>query len=121
MNTGLQKIQSFWKYFLSFGIAILLSTNFTFFYEPCDSSKIRGCTLRALTMDVPFGKGAHYVDVAQSQALRDISTEMTLELWIKPVRQPDKIQFIAGLWGPGKDKNDAFPEPWRLVRPLVPN
>ncbi|MFC2130776.1 LamG-like jellyroll fold domain-containing protein [Bacteroidota bacterium] len=108
MNIWGEKIESFWKKFHLFGILFLVFTYSAYSYEPCDSSALRYCALRALTMDLPFGKGAHYVDVAQSQALKDISTEMTLELWIKPVRQPGKIQFIAGLWGPGRDKNDAW-------------
>ena len=65
-----------------------------FAYEECDS--LRHCTLRALTLSVTYGKGAHYIDVDRSPAQNTIKDQLTVELWMNVTRQPGKKQFIAG-------------------------
>ena len=64
----------------------------------CDS--VRSCTGNALTLSNPSGQTAHYVDVEKGTAIQNITTELTVEMWIKPQRQAGKIQYIAGLWDP---------------------
>lgn len=76
------------------------------FPAKCDS--IKDCIGNALKIQVTSGKGAQYVDVDTSAALRSLSSAMTFEAWIKPSPQPGKRQFIGGLWGPNKDNNDQW-------------
>ncbi len=74
--------------------------------EKCDS--LKDCTGRALSLAVTTGTGAHYVDVPMQKSLTNIRNEFTVELWVKPDRQPGKREYIAGLWGPLYDKNDVW-------------
>ncbi|MBS1910561.1 MAG: choice-of-anchor D domain-containing protein [Bacteroidetes bacterium] len=76
------------------------------FPAQCDGDK--SCVGNALTIDVTVGKGAQYVDVDTSAQIRSLSSAITFESWIKPVQQPGKRQFVAGLWGPNKDNNDQW-------------
>lgn len=78
----------------------------TLSYEPCDT--VRSCIGNALTLTVTQGKGAHYVDVEKTKSMNKLRDSMTIEFWMKPERQAGKTQFIAGLWGPGEDKNDVW-------------
>ncbi len=94
------------KFYILLFFMIILTYSEVYSYEICDS--LRECTGRALTLSVPFGKGAHYVDVDKTQAQDNITDQMTVDFWMKPIRQPNKIQFIAGLWGPGRDRNDVW-------------
>ncbi len=74
--------------------------------EKCDS--IRDCTGRALNFQVTSGSGAQYVDVPMRQSLTSLSSEFTVDMWLKPERQPGKREYIAGVWGPLVDKNDSW-------------
>lgn len=74
--------------------------------EKCDS--LKDCTGRALSLAVTTGTGAHYVDVPMQKSLTNIKSEFTVELWVKPERQPGKREYITGLWGPLYDKNDVW-------------
>jgi hypothetical protein len=62
----------------------------------------------ALTISVTSGKGAQYVDVDLTNSLKSIKSAMTVDFWIKPTREAGTNQYIAGIWGPGKDKNDSW-------------
>lgn len=77
-----------------------------FSYEPCDT--VRSCLGNALTLTVSQGKGAHYVDVEKTKSISRLKDSMTIEFWMKPERQAGFTQFVAGLWGPGEDKNDVW-------------
>lgn len=77
-----------------------------FAYEECDT--VRACIGNALTLTVPTGKGVHYVDVMKTESHKLMNDAFTFELWMKPQRQAGFTQFIAGLWGPAFDKNDAW-------------
>ncbi len=76
------------------------------FPPKCDADK--SCVGNALTIAITSGKGAQYVDVDTSYVLDDLGTAMTFEAWILPEQQPEKIQYIGGLWGPNKDNNDQW-------------
>lgn len=97
---------------LSFILAIFFCAYNVYgqFPASCDPQSARSCVGNALTLTVPNGKGAHYVDVGGYRIKDKTQTMMTFEAWIKPERQAGKIQFIAGLWGPASDNNDV----WRL-------
>ncbi len=75
-------------------------------YEECDS--IRTCTQNAITFEVTSGKGAHYLEVQNTESIEAIVDSMTVDFWLKAEEQPDKNQFIAGIWGPGDDYNDVW-------------
>ncbi len=85
---------------LIFQQSILLS------FEECDT--VRACLGNALTLTVPTGRGVHYVDVMKTESHKLMNDAFTFELWMKPQRQAGFTQFIAGLWGPSFDKNDAW-------------
>lgn len=87
-------------------ILLLLSFSNLYAWEECDS--VRSCLGNALTLSVNNGKGAHYVDITQTPSQKYFETAFTFELWMKPVRQAGNTQYIAGLWGPGVDKNDSW-------------
>lgn len=75
---------------------------------PASCDKDRSCIGRALTIDVTSGKSAQYVDIDTNAILRSLSTELTVEAWIKPVQQAGKRVYLAGLWGPNTDNNDQW-------------
>lgn len=76
------------------------------FAQSCDS--VKWCSHHAITITATQGKGAQYVDVDTSWRIRSIDTAITFEAWIKPVAQPGKRIWVAGLWGPNKDNNDVW-------------
>lgn len=75
---------------------------------PASCDRDRSCIGRALTIQVTSGKSAQYVDIDSNAILRSLSTELTVEAWIKPEQQPGKRIFLAGLWGPNTDNNDQW-------------
>jgi len=76
------------------------------FPAACDRDK--ACIGNALTIEVTSGKGAQYVDIDSNAVLRTLTDELTVEAWIKPVRQAGKRVYLAGLWGPNRDNNDQW-------------
>jgi len=89
---------------LSFFIPSLLQA-----VAPCDNSNnAQACIGNALTIKVNNGLGAQYVDVKRSTTLDNVSTAMTVEMWLKPNVETGKTQYIAGMWGPSTDKNDVW-------------
>lgn len=74
--------------------------------QNCDADK--SCVGNALTISVTSGKDAQYVDVDNNPSVRNLTTAMSFEAWLKPEAQPGKRQYIAGLWGPNKDANDQW-------------
>lgn len=86
--------------------SILFLTSNAQFPAACDQDK--GCLGNVLTFTVSSGKGAHYVDVDTSSALRNLDSAITFEAWINPKLQPGKRVFIGGVWGPNKDANDQW-------------
>lgn len=72
----------------------------------CDSNK--ACIGRAYTGTVATGQNHHYINVAASPTLRNISTQMTVEMWINATRQSGGRTIIAGIWGPYTDDNDVW-------------
>jgi len=87
---------------LCFGAAELRAQ----FPASCDADK--SCVGNALSTEITFGKGAQYVDVDTSAVLGSLDSAITFEAWIKPIRQPGKRAFVAGLWGPNRDNNDQW-------------
>lgn len=91
---------------------IIFSFSLLFLYqeskgiEPCDS--LRWCVGRTLKYKVTSGKGAHYIDVANSDLLNKLGETLTVEMWLKPGKQSGNTQYICGLWGPGEEKNDSW-------------
>ena len=73
-----------------------------------DCDEVKSCLGRALTLTVNSGKGAHYVDIEKTKLQAQFDSQMTVQMWIKPEKQEGMTQFIAGLWGPAKDKNDVW-------------
>ena len=72
----------------------------------CDQDK--SCVGTALTIERTQGKGAQYVDIDRSPKLMALDTALTFEAWLKPVAQPGRRQYVAGLWGPNRDNNDQW-------------
>jgi hypothetical protein len=98
------KFNKYIAYIIS--LLALLPYQELFAAEKCDS--VKDCTGRALNLSVTTGTGAHYVDVPLQKSLTNIRNEFTVEMWVKPDRQPGKREYIAGLWGPLTDKNDVW-------------
>lgn len=78
------------------------------FGQRADCDVDLSCVGRAMTFSHSAGKGAHYLDVNFAPSQLQLIDKMTVEMWIKPIRQPGKIQFIAGFWGPANDVNDVW-------------
>ncbi len=91
--------------YLLYILAMLSVTNL-FAFEECDS--IRTCTHNAMTFAVSSGKGAHYLEVQDTESLESIADSMTVDFWLKAEEQAGKTQYIAGIWGPGEDYNDVW-------------
>lgn len=87
-------------------LVLRASTGRAQFPAACDKDK--ECVGHALTIAITQDKGAQYVDVDMSYRIYRMDTALTFEAWIAPQRQPGKIQYIAGLWGPNKDNNDQW-------------
>lgn len=87
-------------------LGIIFNSLPTYAYQQCDTS--RSCIGNALTLAVTQGKGAQYVDIDQSPSTKSIKKYLTVDFWMKPEKQTGTKQFIAGLWGPGYDKNDSW-------------
>ena len=100
----MKKIYGFYLYILIINILFIPIKSLS--YEPCDT--VRSCLGNALTLAVTQGKGAHYVDVEKTKSMSRLKDSMTIEFWMKPEKQAGTTQFVAGLWGPGEDKNDVW-------------
>jgi len=72
----------------------------------CDGDK--SCVGRAYTGSVATGQNHHYVNVTPSPSLRNITSQMTVELWVNATRQSGGKVIIAGIWGPYSDDNDVW-------------
>lgn len=82
----------------------LISTSFA--YQPCDT--VRTCVGRTLKFSQTEGKGAHYIDILNTNLTQKVNSNMTFELWLKPERQAGKLQYIGGMWGPADEKYDSW-------------
>jgi hypothetical protein len=88
--------------------SLIFSINESEAYEPCDSSSIRQCIGRALTIEQTSGETLQYVVVQKTESWEWLDSAMTVEMFIKPEREDGKVQFVAGRWGPGEDINDQW-------------
>lgn len=66
------------------------------------------CVGNMLTIEETSGRTAQYVEVDIRNPIRQLSTAITFEAWLKPGAQPGKKIFVAGLWGPNQDANDQW-------------
>ncbi len=88
-------------------LLLLISINI-YAVAPCDNNgNAQACIGNAITIKVNKGLGAQYVDVKKS-TLNSITDKMTFEAWLKPDLERGFKQFVAGIWGPGQDKNDVW-------------
>ncbi len=90
-------------------LLIVVSSEQVFSYEVCDSSRFRRpCPGNSLLFSVTSGKGAHYVDIDNTPSRDNFGEQLTVEMWMKLDRLPNRLQFVAGLWGPAEDVNDVW-------------
>lgn len=87
---------------------VIFFSSINVFAQRADCDVDLNCVGRAITFSNSSGKGAHYLDVNFTPSQLQLIDKMTVEMWIKPIRQPGKIQFIAGFWGPAHDVNDVW-------------
>lgn len=87
---------------------VLFLTTVEVFSQVASCDNPRDCIGRALTLTVSSGRGAHYVDIDKTARQLQLSTSMTVEMWMNPTRQAGSKVFVAGLWGPGNDDNDQW-------------
>lgn len=86
------------------------------FPPSCDEDK--SCIGRALEQTVTTGRGLQFVDVEKTPSQSTLTTAMTIEMWIQPVKQNGR-QYIAGFWGPHSSPNDDKNDVWVLY--ITPN
>lgn len=75
-------------------------------YQPCDT--VRTCVGRTLKFSQTEGKGSHYIDILNTNLTQKVNSNMTFELWLKPEKQSNKLQYIGGMWGPAEEKYDSW-------------
>jgi hypothetical protein len=86
------------------GAFLLISTLPTFAQARCDTDK--SCIGAALTLSQ--SAQAQYVDIRKTASQNTLTSALTFEAWLNPTRQAGVRQFVAGLWGPNTDQNDAW-------------
>lgn len=85
---------------------ILICISAGFAQKTCDS--VKSCVGRTLKFTQTEGKGAHYIDILNTNLTQKVNSNMTLELWLKPEPQQGKLQYIGGMWGPATEKYDSW-------------
>lgn len=81
------------------------------FPASCDDDK--SCIGTALEQTVTTGRGLQFVDVEKTPSQSTLTTAMTVEMWVRPVKQNGR-QYIAGFWGPHSSPNDDKNDVWVL-------